>query len=495
MKKVFMFLCFYVFMFLIVSCSYKQDNTDLSLIGDNCRLTESDKLIKKYTVTFCADDLINRLNQRTTRSTEEPAQSDDFNLDLAVTRLLENATDEQVEYFMTYKDEITVDIETSTYINENDVSNDAELEYYQTAGALESKLINSFNNQEVFVEINPSETTRSSTPDMETYEDVDIKFYKTTDVTRSSGSQLVSAARLAYFFALNNDMDSIEELGDLLDVNINTAILRIPTIADPDNNTATRSFVKKSNDFYDDSLPGSEEWIEKNAKNGDIILRAITSDGTIYGYYDHAGIFDREKYITNGRDKWSRCVIASYPDYSAPSIDPRRIPTRVWYGAYEAVANFIDTHTCRIIRIKDDYNTVRNGKSLSARALDNSINKYINTTKYDPWMDIGTAASEFLRITNYSAGLNNTINYCSRISWYGYKKEGIDINGDTRSYGEGGNIIVPSDLYLSTTRRKEVVRVEFIRTDLNCFEETWFKTEYQNADPYFKTVFYKSRSR
>jgi len=413
----------------------------------------------------------------------------------AAEELYKKLDNTEKEFVENYIDSIDLSIEMTHQITDLDTTADDEMiKSMIEQEAISDELVNNLGQEEVVIDISiENMTTRGmDNGGIQGFSgqlpEFNINSYE--KIKKNSRSvykgQIIKASELAYYFALAGKFDELDNINKEFGCKIDIAKIKSAVIKLTGNQGAqTRSFLKdKKAGFYDTSLPGSEEYLKNTAADGDIFIRLAGNDNNapkscIYGNYDHAAIFSKTKYKSGEfqNTKWAKCVLGAYPDRSAPSGN--RAPERIWYGAYEPAANFLDARRCAIMKPKNrQLGSIAlkfaEEKYLTGRTVDNAIivgyytisvqvdsekgRRYEKRTypyyQYDQdrWFDDSKLLSEFFKYTSDSLNDRSSITYCSRIAWYGYTKAGIDINGDPANV-YSGNIVVPEDLMRASSNQ------------------------------------------
>ncbi len=386
-------------------------------------------------------------------------------IDSSLQEIYEKLTDEEKLYYEENAENILIDLDIS--LEATDVTNDFVKEQIKTSREINKtidEICNSFGVNEVAVELEVASSGRNETPS----DKIIIKQFKKANRTsryKVPGECIIKASTLATYFYMNGEQENYDELCELFPVS--QSIKEIKLL----NGQNIRSGTKAS--AYSSELPGAYDFINEKCIDGDIISRCLTNS-CIYGAYDHSGMFNKSKF--NG-SKWDKCILASYPTASIP-VEERRKPTRAEYGAYEPLANFIDSKKIVINRVN-----LTNGKKALNKAIEHFYGNDGTKKDYDKWctgffvsnvaslgyhglLALGlptllyTCVSETLGLTNASDCIPHRVNYCSYIPWYGYKYGcEIDLDSDvnkTRCY----YMKVPEDIVNSATNVVKKVEVK-----------------------------------
>lgn len=266
----------------------------------------------------------------------------------------------------------------------------------------------------------------------------------------------VNAASFIHFLALLNCQDEIMEISDLLDKNID--VKKIQNYHKKLNSMITRS-SSSGGSYYSNYLITDDE-IEKGIlKTGQIICRVskLKNKGCIYGRYDHAGLIDLRKWITDGGKinayNTTLFVFSAYPETSKGDLQGDRMPEHLGYPSFEPLKNFTNGEEIAILE------PIGTSDSEMEKAVAYTINKYNDKEGNN----------------NFKYNLTKNI-YCSYMPYAGYKSIGIDLNSDVKNQypalesfvwlnalclfpvhaiirGCVGQIITPDDIYNSSANQ------------------------------------------
>lgn len=409
-------------------------------------------------------------------------------IDAIVTDMYEKATEEEKEYFLENVDDLQVSFEMVT---EYDATDDCAKDLIAQERSYNENLdeiYNGFGVEEVVLE-----NSRSSS------DEINVKNYRKVNQRSryiSPDERIVKAADLASYFFLTGDVEELENIVKMFDADINMRKLKNSEVLKVNRSVSI-------NDSFVTERKGALDFFKKSARQGDIVSRELSAAAAVlYGRYDHAGMFDRKKFKTEGETKKVRCILASYPSFGKPGVKAKKHPTgwrepeRLDYVSYEPLANFIDGKTVTVNRVGSVYQ--------AERAFDIAKTHFYGNDgmneDYDPWCTgkfngiTYTCVSEYLKLTNSSTDNIENTNYCSYVGWYGYKKAmGIDLDADVAYlFGlaslpiknvNAGNMKVPTDIVNSAYNKKAYVWTK-IKGKNSC--GTFYYWGYVFKDVYFK---------
>ena len=388
-------------------------------------------------------------------STDELAEKADIT-EIAIADAFENSTEEEKAFILEHLDEIEFNVEvviTSDATTDEELAQLAELREYN-AGL--DELYNNLATEEV-------ELYNDGRSDNET---INPKCYRRVNKSSRSSYEpqnVIKAYNLAAYFLMNNDVEEVKNICKLFgkDIDVSKCEKCLPE-------AESRGALVEQ--MFKSEKKNAVSWIKQNGKNGYIVTRGLNAINA-YGFHDHMGLFDRDK-LSNCKDarkintKWARCILSSYPTFSAPVSEERR-PERTEYASYEPLANFTDAANLSVVYLKNNPTTA--GQKALNKAKDHF---YGDGTKcdYDKWctgyypntIKKYDAATETVKLTNASECYPNRVNYCSYIPWYGYRY-GVGVNLDADiiymtsnwkvTNSHFGNMKVPDDILYSCNNK------------------------------------------
>ena len=382
---------------------------------------------------------------------------DDAMIDSVVEEVFKSATEEEKEYFMENIDEISLEFDMAIEYDSTDERAEIIIEQAKELNAAQDELYNSLQLNELAIE---EETDRSGSGLT-----LNPKKYRTINKNnryRNSNEKIVKAWELANYFLMNGDIEEVENLAEILGADIDMNKLKALNIKKSEDRSGTPESSFKTELSY------ALEWFKSDASlNGDIVARSLTKYGGGYGNYDHMGLFDKDRFKKiDDEDRLStdsKCILASYPDISFPKPVNRK-GERSLYGSYEPLANFTDAYRIAVSRVDKTKGQKALDKAKSHFYGDGSKQDYHiwcnGTYTYWVWAyNLKTGwykqyywayydcVSETLRTTDRSNKDPQNVNYCSYITWYGYKYgAGVDLDSDNYSRKSTGNMKVPDDI-------------------------------------------------
>lgn len=386
---------------------------------------------------------------------------DDVMIDSVVEEVFAKATDEEKEYFMENIDEISLEFDMLIEYDSTDDTSDMFVEKAKELNAAQDELYNSLQLNEVAIEEETNRSGSGSTLNPKKYRALN-KYNR----YRNSNERVVKAWEIANYFMMNGDIEEVENIAEIFNADIDMNKLNALNIQRNEDRSGTpeSSFLSE--------LDYAKDWFIASGLNGDIVARCLTKYG-LYGDYDHMGLFSKNRFY-NIRDidrlsTASKCILASYPDSAFPKPVNRK-GERSLYGSYEPLANFTDAYRIAVSRVNEYQGQKALDKALSHFYGDGSKQDYHKwcdgTYTYWVWAynllygaQTGTGwykqyhtgyyncVSETLRTTDRSYKDPHNVNYCSYITWYGYKYgAGLDLDSDSYSRKCTGNMKVPDDI-------------------------------------------------
>lgn len=464
-------------------------------------VVKEENVVSNRNITLSGEKLF--LNSRFVRSiiptsrfpslSRSSDQSDDIYannelIDAIISDMYDKATDEEKEYFAENIEDLQVCFEMVTEYDTTDDTAKKLIAQERSYNENLDEIYNGFGIEEVALE-----SSRSNS------DEINVKKYRKVNQRSryvSPDEKIVKAADLATYFFLSGDVEELENITKMFDADINMRKLKNSEVL-----KANRSV--SINDSFVTERKGALDFFKNKAKQGDIVSRELSAAAAVlYGRYDHAGMFNRDKFRTEGENKTSKCILSSYPSFGKPGVTEKKHPTgwrapeRLDYVSYEPLANFIDGKTVTVNRAGSEYQAKRAFEIAWAHFYGDDGKK----SDYDPWCTgkyngvAYTCISEYLKLTNSSTYNIEKTNYCSYVGWYGYKKAaGIDLDADiTYLFGlaslpvknvNGGNMKVPTDIVNSAYNKKALVWTK-IKGKNSC--GTYYYWGYVSKDVYFK---------
>ena len=161
-------------------------------------------------------------------------------------------------------------------------------------------------------------------------------------------------------------------------------------------------------------------------------------------------------------------VLTCYPEQSYWSGGALRDSAefgKVEYGQHEPISNFSYAEDMKIIYPIGQPSDLQSRESaLSSKAVTSALNKFYKKGRWgysngSVIKDVYSPLIEWNRGTYYEGDCNrsNNINsdliYCSRVPWYGYKVNGVDLNSDPENLYNNdagqGYLITPDELEMT----------------------------------------------
>ncbi|MCP4131717.1 MAG: hypothetical protein GY754_12125 [bacterium] len=267
------------------------------------------------------------------------------------------------------------------------------------------------------------------------------------------GQKIVYAYELANFLVDNNLFDELTVLAEQLDVtlDIDSIKARIPASA---STTMSRGILHNdgSDTFFDDSV--IEGFDGSQLEHGDILLvRYPTLRSRVNGYWSHCGMFDKNKWIANGKDEWSHCVLSSDPGaiLGSPS-EGKYASDKPGYANYGPLASYTHSTGFAVLRVKNT------SEENTGSVLDLGKEMFYDTST--PYF---CPAWEALHIGDTSHDLTTKWTYCTKLVYTIWKLHGIDVDSDVMRWPVKGrgNLVGTDDIRGSCEDKYRTIRFKF----------------------------------
>jgi hypothetical protein len=182
----------------------------------------------------------------------------------------------------------------------------------------------------------------------------------------------------------------------------------------------------------------TEEERAKVLENADTVeVESGLGSAYVFGTYNHAGIFSKERYKDGGSTDYAHSVYTAQPKFTS-NYDSDIRPDRSNKACLDTLRLYTRQKKLAVIE-------PRNYTQNSAAAAVN----YAKTIFYDANADYDLPYWEALGIGNSSHNLTKENTYCSKVAYVAWKKAGIDLDGKRwsiprsllRKFATPGNVV------------------------------------------------------
>lgn len=270
----------------------------------------------------------------------------------------------------------------------------------------------------------------------------------------------VFAGYVATALVQNQNWEKIEEL--ILDLNVNVNLknikkLKIELEAKKNIDASSGRSLPLADTHYESKLNSN---MASYLQNGYVLIPQgrKTSSGSFIGlgvgYYGHVGLFDRDGWITGGRNDDAHSVLSSQPNENG-DLNSKVRAEHSGYNTREPLNYY--NYSKRVKVIKPEGYTSANAKIAVdyAKGYIDRSNRAKFNLPYGEAFIIGTA----LPNSSHNGNLDDWP-YCSKIAYASWKKAGKNIDSDDSNLNRGA-LITPDDIANSTIDRYITYKIKF----------------------------------